>query len=126
MQVVHKVVYASGFLYHSGSAQILLQQNLSDPRSTWTLLECPSGKILGYKTRPVYDYVAKGKKYVISYAEVKKVKDFPDKGKLSFKWFTVKEISKLSLSAQTKQDIIVGHRVIASELRRDIGEQTIG
>lgn len=89
-------------------------------------MDCSNGKILGYKTRPVYDYVAKGKKYVISYAEVKKTKNFPATQKFSFKWFTVKEISKLPLSAQTKQDIIVGHRVIDSELRRDIGEQTIG
>lgn len=123
---MHKIVYASGFLYHPDSAQILLQQNSSDPKPIWTLLECANGKIFGQKTRPIYDYVAKGKKYVISYAEVKKTKDFLAVKNLSFKWFTVKEISKLPISAQTKQDIIVGHRVIDSEIRRDIGEQTIG
>ncbi len=123
---MHKNVYASGFLYCPSSAQILLQQNLFNPKPTWTLLECSNGKIFGQKTRPIYDYVAKGKKYAVSYAEVKKIKDFPATKKLSFKWFTVKEISKLPLSAQTKQDIIVGHRVIASEIRRDAGEQTIG
>lgn len=134
-----KSQYHSGFLYHPDSQKILLRQIPSELKPAWSLLEGqegePFGKILvsslGLKIKdsaiqPIYDYFSKGKKITIYYAEVAKIKDFPPKKTHSFGWFTVKEISKLPLSAQTKQDIIVGFRVIGSSVRKAAGEQTIG
>ena len=74
---------------------------------------------------PVYDYICKGKKCVVCYAEVKTLKEYST-SKRACKWFTIKEISKLPLAPQTKQDLIVGRRVIDSQVRKDAGEQTIG
>lgn len=130
--------YPHGFLYHPDSQQILLQQKV-DEQSVWTLLGGIGGedfqhviaKILNFKLgpkaiRPVYDYSVKGERHFVSYVEVKKAEDFPATKKLSFAWFSVKQLTKLPLSNQTKQDIIVGRRVIESESRRDAGELTIG
>jgi hypothetical protein len=139
MVVLRKTSYPHGFLYHPESQQILLQQNSSDPKSAWTLLESAAGgnfqqvvaKLLKLKLQteaihPVYDYAAKGKKHFISYAETPNLQDFPATENLSFAWFTAKQISKLCLVDQTKQDIIVGRRVIDSRVRRAAGEWTIG
>lgn len=139
MKSLTKKYYSGGFLYRPDSQQILLAQDLSDPNLTWTLLGSQKGedfrkvvaKLLKYKLEasdicPVYDYVAGGKKRFISYARVKKQRDFPATRNYSFGWFSIKEISKLPLSAQTKQDIIVGYRVIDSQIRRGLGERTIG
>jgi len=145
---VHKTFYASGFLYHSDSAKILLQQTkTSDSEALWALLECEGKgseakgenfkqlvqKLLKTKLSPkqvhvIYDYYhpGLGKKYYVSYAEIDTFKEFPPVGKTIFAWFTQKEISKLKISKLTKQDIIVGQRVINSQIRRDAGEQTIG
>lgn len=71
----------------------------------------------------VYDYLHLGKKYV-SYTIVKKLTDFPQMGKTVFAWFKMKEITKLPLSAQTKQDLTVGQRVIDCEIRKKAAEQT--
>lgn len=121
---VSKNCYFGGFLYHVDSQQILLQQNSSDPELKWTLLENFNKKNYPEAILPVYDYVLKGEKHVISYAEVTDLKDFPVIKNLSFKWFTLKEISKLPLSRQTKQDIIIGRRVIDSQMRKMMGELT--
>lgn len=139
--------YASGFLYHPGSGQILLQkQDSSDANSLWSLLESKArGKETGQEnfkrliyaflrldlpltaTHSVYEYFHKGlhKNYHVSYAEVEKLRDFPPHKKTVFAWFSMKEILKLSLSDQTKQDLIVGRRVIDSASRKKAGEQTI-
>lgn len=131
--------YFSGFLYHPASQQILLQQNLAEAPLTWTLLgsanvkdfQTVCAKLLNVKLPPknilpIYNYIHKGTKYFVSYTEIKDLKDYPAKGKLCFTWLTLKQISKLPLSEQTKQDIIVGRRVIDSGIRRDTGERTIG
>ncbi len=131
--------YSGGFLYHPESQKILLQQDSSDPKSVWTLLGSANGKdfaqvvsdflqlkLSAEAVLPIYDYTAKGEKHVIVYAEVKNQKDFPKVKNFCFAWFTLKEISKLPLSAQTKQDLIVGRRVIDSQIRQDAGERTIG
>lgn len=144
---MHKKIYASGFLYHSQTTQILLQQkNSSDPTATWSLLgdlgtsgETPEAifkrileKDLGLNIptksiHQVYDYVddvTKEERH-ICYAEVKSTKNFSSSNGSAFDWFTLKEITKLRISPQAKQDIIVGQRVIDSTSRRNSGEQTI-
>lgn len=76
----------------------------------------------------VYNYhhpVLKQEHYV-SYAGVRRLVKPPQSKKMVFSWFTLKDIPKLTLSVQTKQDIIVGQRVINSQVRRNAGEQTIG
>lgn len=143
---VHKTFYASGFLYHPESAQILLQQTKSsDDEPSWALLEI---KGQGQETKGenfrrlvrtllklnlsfgqihlIYDYyhAGLGKKYYVSYAEVDKLRNFPPAGKTVFAWFTQKEILKLHTSKLTKQDIIVGQRVINATVRKKAGEQT--
>lgn len=139
---MHKVFYASGFLYHSGSQQILLQQN----NSKWSMLGSQSRAsetsvenfrrivraflkldLPAKSIREVYNYhhpVLKQEHYV-SYAEIKKIIKFPPSKETTFAWFTLKDTAKLPLSVQTKQDIIVGQRVINSQIRKDAGEQTI-
>lgn len=90
---------------------------------TMLKLNLPLGSI-----RAVYNYhhpVIK-KEHYVSYAEVKKITKFSPTKETIFAWFTLKDISKLALSAQTKQDIIVGRRVIDSQARRNAGEKTIG
>ena len=141
---MHKKFYASGFLYHSPSDKILLQrQNSTDLNSPWSLLGSIS---LGLETSsenfqrnahnilhvdlqakstyPIYDYDNSGKNYV-SYAQVKNLVAFLPVGETVFAWFSAKEILKLTLSAQTKQDIIVGQRVIEASDRQKAGERII-
>ena len=117
LTLLSKSNHCYGFLYNHESQKFLLQQNSAE--SEWALLE--SSKLSKFKLLPIYDYVVKGEKHTVCYGEVKKMIDFPNS-----KWFTLKEISKLHLAPQTKQDIIVGQRVIASSVRRDAGELTIG
>lgn len=145
---MHNKIYASGFLFHAETAQILLQQkNSSDANTTWSLLgesvkptESPEVAfkrivnenlklVLPVKTvHKVYDYTddASGEERHICYAEVKSAKKFSNLNGTVYEWFTLKEISKLKISSQAKQDIIVGQRVIDSTSRRNSGEQTIG
>lgn len=114
-----------GFLYHSGSQQILLQQRTKEGSEVWEQLE----DLAHYVSKgilPVYDYVAKGQKYFISYAEIKETNEYPATKNCRFKWFSPKEISKLPMTPQTKQDLIVCRRVIDSQIRKNAGERSIG
>ncbi len=144
---MHKSFYASGFLYHPETTQILLQQkNSSDPSTTWSLLGGPTessespeaafkriveeelGINLPIKSiHQVYDYIddVTGETKHICYSQIRSQKDFKDAHGTSFSWFTLKEISKLKILPQAKQDIIVGQRVIDSTSRKNSGEQTI-
>lgn len=144
MREVPKNFYASGFLYHPDSSKILLQQeNSHDPKSLWSML---GSKNIGTETSEenfvrnvkaflhlnlltgsiysVYNYLHLGKNYV-SYAVVKKLTDFPQIGKTVFAWFKIKEITKLPLSDQTRQDLTISQRVIDSGIRKAAGGQTI-
>ena len=118
--------YYGGFIYHPKSQQILLQKDSSDQNSTWTLIDASDGKIFGQKLCPIYDYPVNGGKHFISYAEIKKLQEFSPIKNLTFGWFPTAKISKIPLSAQTKQDIVVGKRVIDSATRKKSGERTIG
>jgi hypothetical protein len=144
---MHNDFYASGFLYHPKSQQILLQQPITaDGETEWSLFE---GENLGEETGvetfkrvifshlhldlkpknifPIYSYFHddKGKNKFLHYAIVRKLETFPNTKKAIFAWFTFKQIQKLHISDQIKQDIIVGQRVIDSAVRKSLGQQTI-
>ena len=72
---------------------------------------------------PVYDYFNNTLDTIhyVFYAQVKTMNNLslPDNDALS--WFSFKQITKLPLSEQTKQDIIVSQRVIQAQARSDSG-----
>lgn len=128
-----------GFLYHPDSQKILLQKYNADPSSLWTLLETSAGdnfqKVVTELLKlnlnaknifEIYDYSIDGKNHYIYYAEVLNLKDFTQLRDRIFSWFNFSEITKLPLLSQTKQDIIVGKRVIDSASRKKAGQLTIG
>ena len=144
---MHKDFYASGFLYHPKSEQILLQQKVSTNEGLpWTLFakkttkdksceetfielffEVLNLKIKLNKIKIIYSYLSKElNKHNLYYAEVKSLQKYTASKNTSFAWFTFKQIQKINVSEQTKHDIIVGQRVIESNMRRDLGERTIG
>lgn len=137
---MHKSFYASGFLYHLRTQQILLHQpNLNNNSlSLWTMLGGAGREgeeaqevfkriiyqLLNLRLDekciyPVYDYFygAMEITHYVFYAKVNKIYDFSllDKGTLS--WFTFKQTTKLPFSEQTKQNIIVSQRVIQAQAR---------
>lgn len=141
---MHKKFYASGFLYHPASQQILLQQNSSNsPQSLWSLFveeysetENPvklfKNKIsnlldINLKiVRPVYSYLDEDTEefqYIV-YSKVPKLKKFSSKKGLTFCWFNFKDVLKLKINEQTKHDIVVGRRVIEAAGRKSRGEHT--
>jgi len=144
---MHKDFYASGFLYHSRSQQILLQQQTSaDKEPTWFMfggksLAHESGEetfsrivnqVLRLKLKlsavfPVYKYFHEEMKrdHYISYAKIGRLENFPATKGTVFAWFNFKQVQKLNLSEQTKHDIMVAQRVIDSATRRSLGQQTI-
>jgi hypothetical protein len=144
---MHKDFYASGFLYHPKTQQILLQQpNTADLETGWSLFEGEGLKNesaqetfkrviylhlhLALKPKnifPIYSYFheGKGKNNYIHYAIVRKLETFPNTKKTLFSWFTLKQIQKMHIPDQIKQDIIVGQRVIDSAMRKSLGQQTI-
>jgi hypothetical protein len=144
---MHKDFYASGFLYHPKTQQILLQQSsTADSGTEWSLFE---GDCLDKETTaeafkraifshlkldlkpknifPIYSYFheGKGKNNFLHYAIVRKLETFPNTKNASFAWFSFKQIQKLHIPDQIKQDIIVGQRVIDSAMRKSLGQQTI-
>lgn len=145
---MHKNFYASGFLYHPKSEQILLQQTNSAGQSpSWSLfgekeIKNKTGQEafrdiflakLGIKLKleninSVYTYSIneKGANYNIYYAKVKRLHKSLNSGKAKFAWFNFKQIQKLNLSEQTRQDILIGQRVINSSIRKGLGQKTIG
>lgn len=142
---MHKF-YASGFIYNPLTDQILLQQVTSKDSlsSPWILFgkTCSSEKtakqafiniifkLLGVKTKkifPIYTYPDSQthETKIVFYIELRKSVNFPNKNVSTFSWFTLKQISRLKLSSQTKQDITVGQRVIESAIRKSLGQQTL-
>lgn len=143
-----KTFYISGFLYHPDTQQILLQRKVSETSdSSWSLLSCtaPNAKESKQSFRntvqqllnidlpesdihQVYNYEEseQGDNNAVAYGVVTEQIDYPKNKGNEFAWFTQKEITKLKLPFQTKQDITVGQRVIDSSIRRDAGVLTIG
>lgn len=126
---MHKPFYASGFLYHSPSQQILLQQSANKNPLKFDLFKGKSQngtdpkvvfqrcveKTLGISIAPssvhtVYDYIhdTDGEQFIF-YIEVKK--GIPDDG-----WILLSKVSKYSMSEQTRHDILIGERVIRSNM----------
>lgn len=140
---MHKKFYASGFLYHLPSQQILLQQDTSSQNlsSQWvlfekahsenaipeTVFETIISEVLHIKINtvyPVYAYAYEDTNQSVFYSELAIIKDFPTKNGLLFKWFSFREIRSLHIIEQTRHDIVVGQRVIEAELRKRRGEHT--
>lgn len=149
---MHKKFYASGFIYHPSTNQILLQQNNIDPlrsepkpptSTTWSLIgvlypedEKPEAsfkniilELLGIKVKnvyPVYSYSNEGMdefQYIV-YSRLSKFQNFSPQNGLIFEWFSFKDVLKLRVAEQTKHDIVVGLRVIEAAKRRSMGEHT--
>lgn len=131
---MHKPFYASGFLYHPPTKQILLQQLLIDNKEKLVLLRGSSTNgfhpqqvfqntlkdVLGVAfdttvIRPIYDYVHdKLGEHFIFYVEASEVEPKVYKSKHKIGWFALAKLSKFNMSEQTRHDIIVGERVIRS------------
>jgi ADP-ribose pyrophosphatase YjhB (NUDIX family) len=134
---MHKTFYASGFLFHLPTQQILLQQL---PDSSWSLFggekedssdpEEAFQEIIHEHLRIklptdtihlIYDYIhpSLNRKHVIFYAEIEEAQDtFKLKKDQAVGWFTFKQLYKLPLTAQTKHDITVGQRVVDALARK--------
>jgi len=144
---MHKDFYASGFIYHPKTQQILLQQvNLENETPAWSLLsEKGSTNKTGEEIfkemsfskfkielkikniHLIYTYFSDETKrnHNIYYAEVNKITKPSLNQKNTFGWFTFKQITKLNLLNQAKHDIVIGQRVIQSSVRKTLGERTI-
>jgi hypothetical protein len=143
INMMHKPFYASGFLYHLDSQQILLQQDTTskDILSQWYLFEGQYTEkntpeivfkkilhdLLDLKidtVHSIYSYEnEKANQYVV-YAEIDELRDFEPKNGIIFNWFSFKNIYKLQVAKQTKHDIVVGQRVIEASGRKSRGEHT--
>jgi hypothetical protein len=144
---MHRGFYASGFLYHLPSEQILLQQQTENDKSPfWSLF---GESILSRETAeitfqraiynllsirlalksifPIYTYFHKemGKNNAVVYAEVNKLHRHSSVNSVKYAWFTLKQVFKLQLLEQTKHDIIIGQRVISARMRKNLGLQTL-
>lgn len=136
---MHKAFYASGFLFHQESQQILLHQpqQKSDTPSLWSLFGVANNKAedgavtfqqmivdrLHIKLAlkhifPVYDYFhsAYNTRHYVYYARVTKTQHYACEGE-TLSWFTFKQTLKLHFAHQTKQDIVVAQRVIEMQER---------
>ncbi len=131
---MHKPFYASGFLYHSPSQQILLQQltngddmklalfrgksrNGKDPQMVFQqcVEEALGVRVPASSIHPVYDYIHdKLGEHFIFYVEVADVTPKTYISKNKAEWFSLSKLSKHAMSEQTRHDIIIGERVIRS------------
>lgn len=134
--------YASGFLYSLKTHQILLLHSQQEDNTdfVWSTLggECSEGEDaqiafqriindllnLNLKIKdiyPVYDYYhdVRDKVNFVFYAEVKNSQEFDCPKKDTFSWVSFNETSKLPFTTHSKQDVIVGERVISAKWRED-------
>lgn len=146
--LVQTSFYASGFLYSLKTHQILLFQSKQkkDIPALWSTMGGDSiagekalitfqriiNKLLSIKLKvkniyPVYDYFhnTHNKPNHVFYAEVGNTKGFNDSKKGHLSWFTFSETIKLLLTPQTKQDIVVGERVINAKWRENEAKQSL-
>lgn len=139
---MHKHFYASGFLYHPQTEQILLQQVSASktPVPLWymiggvalkneepldTFLRCMHAlitvKLDAKRVFPVYDYFhnSHNSMHYVFYAEIKKLIPLEQADKRGLSWLTFKQTTKLPFDAQSKQDVIIAERVIKAQARTD-------
>ncbi|MBU1000710.1 NUDIX domain-containing protein [Patescibacteria group bacterium] len=133
--------YVSGFLYNPKTHQILLiqsKQKTEDTDVQWSMLEGEGtteekpqvvfqrivNQLLKINLKPkkiysVYDYFHKKRNEhnFIFYTEIKNIKKIRNLKKSNLSWFKFSETSKLSFTKQTKQDVIVGERVVNAKWR---------
>lgn len=145
ISLMHKKFYASGFIYHEPTGQILLQKpHILPSTSTWTLIgafyeesEKPEDAFKqavkellnieidkSYFVYTYFDDKMNTDKYIF-YAIINEKIEYPTKNDQAFQWFTFKEILKIQASTQVKHDVVVGQRVIEAQLRKDRGEQSL-
>lgn len=144
---MHKDFYASGFLYHPRSQQILLQQQ--KPKETapsWSLLggknlknETAEQAFMRIVTKILHLNPSKTKVHLVytyfhtemhtenhvSYARINKLEKYPSIKGIVFGWFNFKQATKLNISEQTKQDITIAQRVINASIRKKLGQRTL-
>lgn len=134
---MHNDIYASGFLYHPSTQQILLHQPQKSP-SVWHMLGGKGHKAEDSKKAfqrviykllaievdlkhifPVYDYFHApiNKTHHVFYAQLTSMPRLNAIQKTTFSWFTFKQTLKLAFTEQTKQDMVVSERVIKAEIR---------
>lgn len=139
---VQSSFYASGFLYSLKTHRILLLKSQLENSSDflWSTLGGESGDgeeaqtafqriinqllNLNLKSKdiyPVYDYFHDGreKNNFVFYGVVKNSKAFSSPANNTFSWVGFHETSKLPFAAHSKQDVIVGERVISAKWRAD-------
>lgn len=131
---MHKSFYASGFLYHPPTQQILLHQSDEDNVTLSTfgdknkssekasdvfrrvILKSLGLEISEKNVLEVYDYFRNDLNLhcFVFFANARKATlDFELNGVDTVGWFPLKQISKLKLEDRVRQDIIVGQRVIS-------------
>lgn len=130
---VHNSYYASGFLFHSPSQQILLLQSVLDSDTPWSIIRVPhtssddplraftshTSRLLNVaqlNVRPVYSYVDKKSQiqHSIFFADVVTCQNYPETTEYRYRWFELKDLRKLRISDSIRHDIVVGTRVIAA------------
>lgn len=134
--------YTSGFLYNLKTNKILLlKSQLKDSADfLWSTLggdgsEVEDAKVafgrvingllnINLKPKdifPIYDYFHEGqdKSNFVFYALVKNIKDFNAFDGNAFSWVGFDQIPKLLFTEHSKQDVIVGERVIKLKSRED-------
>ncbi len=128
---VHNSFYASGFLYHPSSGQILLRKHSLENDQYLSFFRVKSEEVCDPKKlfqtwvektlqvripldiiHPVYDYVhaVQGQNYLFCALVTGECADY-QKTKDS-QWIPLSKFTKYSMDLQTKHDIIIGERVI--------------
>lgn len=131
---MHKQFSASGFLYHPHTKQILLQQLQGDntvklvlfrgsghygknPQNVFqkSLEKALGATFTASSIHPVYDYIHYrfGEQFIF-FVETGGKTPRTYESRNTTRWFSLAKLSKLTMSEQTRHDIIIGERVIRS------------
>lgn len=130
---MHNSYYASGFLFHSPSQQILLLQSVLEGDTPWSIIRVSHASsddplsvfsthitrllnVAQLNVQPVYSYVDKKSRsqHSIFFAEVTTLQNYPSTDTYRYRWFELKDLRKLRINDSIRHDIVVGTRVIAA------------